>query len=998
MYIRIAASGDPACTYPGSCDDIQFSLKTTRGNPVPLSALEDIIFDGEEGTFRVGSATITKIPGSDCLFQVVVVDIGHLPSGWEIQLLNNTGEPLDIVWVVADNETDAAQPWLDVSSPLLDFNALGTILPEDSIPDTLTVINRGTGELRITGLEPSGDDFSLSGDVTIPANSCGVITLVFNAPSIPGTCDTTVGLSSNDSFAVMDATTKHNKEVVLEAYCGIVEILMVLDASGSMSLPAGGSAPEGSRWDRLVEAVSIFLDHLSIFSGGLGRIGIVLFPDPTDDNRHTEATSDPIHPSGPIGDIGDPLEEKTPSGRTPMGHGIETAFGQFRDDTSEQAYNNRWMVIMSDGAHNLDHPHPNVFCEAEDNPFQGQNIRVFAVAYGDAGDTIPWPPHQQMRDLAAASVGEDVDVDNFNYRAAGEHDEHALAHDFKEAIATLLALDLPEDPRGMLTSDRPEARHPVNILSYDTQAAFMVNWSSRDQERVAVQLLTPLCELITPGLAARDAHLQYYGHPSYVIYAVHRDFLRNASDPAHPRHGPWTLVVTGRGLEDGDQEAYTFNVVTRSNLKMRPRCDRPRYWAGDPITVSVRLLLNGKPIPDATVSMRVEAPGEAAQNWMARQKVSPKDFEKAEEQLKGRDVTALDIKTHAVLQQGHKFDPFARTRKIIMTDPSRQGVYSTTFTRTTVPGNYKFYITAVGQTPDRLLFRRERQIHQYLDVHPVADATFYHAGYRKIVDDHGESLQIDIRIWPRDPFNNVVLSPGEIHRRIVLNVEEAQSLGPLKDNLDGSYSAVFRCDVHARPAIDLKVNGHPVFDRQRLLPVARLHCADQVLEYKPGPISAGEGAAHDDPEAALGDATLKGDDDFVHLGLYGRLTLGVKDQAVCAGEGDDVVVFVRPSEDLCAYRVEALPVGSDTQWVALGTSPGVTRSFALGSAGIKAAKAIRIIDRGGRRASGPSGQGHGSGVAIQGMGFGKVGPLYEENDGCLAWPLTLIRRLIGSSR
>jgi hypothetical protein len=1018
LYIHIALSGEIACD-PNDLGDPDIKLKVyvrigttmVEGNLVvlgPSSGPENLYITKDSSLFDtnhlLGVATMTEISHPDRtfsnVFQVKISDINATAYGWidqwEIQILNTAPGAVRVVWVVAGNEVDAGQPWLDVSSEP-DFNAIGTILTGKSSSNTLTIANRGTGPLGITGLDfQPGDGYFSSSESfpkTIPASDCGDISVQFNAQTEPDTYEDNVSLVSNDSLAVSNPATLHNKQVALSATCVTLEIVMVLDASGSMALTPDGSALAANeadmRWGSLREAANQFLALLSDFSEGAGRIGIVRFPDINDPVRFSTPTSEVLLSSAPIVAPIDTIEEgSTPSGLTPMGHGIQTAFGEFQDETN----NRRWMVIMSDGAHNLGPPHPDDYSGTNGDSFQGNNIHVFAVAYGDAGEGGSWPPHEQMQRLAEAGFGDDD-----QYWVAGENDVDSLSEGFRAAIVTGLALGSITDPLGVLTPGRPELRHSVNILPYDTQVTFVVNWSRHDQERVDVRLLTPLCEMITPDLAAHEAKIQYHGNSRYAIYTFQQDYLRNASDPERPRYGPWTLVVTGNGLEEDDREAYTYEVITRSDLKMRPRFDQRRYWAGDPVTVSVRLLLNGKPIPDATVSMHVEAPGEAAQNWMARQKVSPKEFKRAKEQLEGKDVTALDIKAFAVLQQGQKFEPSARNQKVIMTDPSRQGVYSATFTRTTVPGNYKFHITAVGQTPDCLLFNRERQVHQFLDVRPEAGATFYHADCRKIVDDNKESLQTHIRVWPRDRSNNVVLSPGDIHGRIVLTVEDGKLIDPLKDNLDGSYSAVFRCDVDAQPSIGLKVYGHQVFDKQKLLPVAGLHYADQVLEYKPGRTAQGEDVPHDDPEAALGDATLK-DDEFVHLGINGSLTLGIKDQAVYAGKGDDVAVFVQPAEDRCDYRVEVLPMGPGAQWTVLGTSPGVTRAFGLGAAGIRAVKAIRVVDRSDCREPGASGRVHGAGVAVRGMGFGKVGPLFEKNDGCLAWPLALIRKLTGSDR
>lgn len=230
MYIRIAVSGIPTCTFPNSCYGIQFSLKTWNGNPVTLSASEQPIFDDELDNVRVGPASITR---NGCLFQIFVRDIGNVPSGWKIQILNNTGEPLEIVWVVADNVTDAAQRWLDVSSP----QQLGQIPIGENDSDglSLTIANRGTRQLEITGPESSGD-FSFTIPVIIEPGSCKDMAVQFKGSMDQGTHEETVQIESDDSLAVSDPNTKHNKQVVLKVTCS--------NASTTLAAPTLRIAPD----------------------------------------------------------------------------------------------------------------------------------------------------------------------------------------------------------------------------------------------------------------------------------------------------------------------------------------------------------------------------------------------------------------------------------------------------------------------------------------------------------------------------------------------------------------------------------------------------------------------------------------------------------------------------------------------------------------------------------------------------------------------------------
>ena len=79
----------------------------------------------------------------------------------------------------------------------------------------------------------------------------------------------------------------------------------------------------------------------------------------------------------------------------------------------------------------------------------------------------------------------------------------------------------------------------------------------------------------------------------------------------------------------------------------------------------------------------------------------------------------------------------------------------------------------------------------------------------------------------------------------------------------------------------------------------RLHYVDEVLEFTE--VQAEPGAnRHRIPEAALGDFLRKNREEFVALGGYGSLTIGIRGHLIVAQKqrGDDVIVFVLPSEEL----------------------------------------------------------------------------------------------------
>ena len=305
--------------------------------------------------------------------------------------------------------------------------------------------------------------------------------------------------------------------------------------------------------------------------------------------------------------------------------------------------------------------------------------------------------HTLLNTIATESDGQFLD--------AGVDDAGlALKKQFRAAITAGLSLDPTTDPGGVLTPDALEVRRPVTITPYDTRVAFVVNWKTFDERRVDVTLQTPTCEVITPGSAQSDPNIFYSDHPTYAIYVFNHDYLRNAGNPSNPRYGTWTLIITGNGLA-ASSEPYDYEVITDSRLKLTLTTDRETYSAGDPISLSAALTLDGKGITYAAVTLQLDAPGQSSDNWLAWNQVTDQEYRRAAENLSREDVTTIGIKSFALRLKNVSFNPSRQPSTIQMIDAANQGVYTTRVNQTSTPGTYEFYVTAVGQTEEGVAFR-----------------------------------------------------------------------------------------------------------------------------------------------------------------------------------------------------------------------------------------------------------------------------------------------------
>ncbi len=991
MYIRLVMLGG-SCA-PSAAPDPTVTLIAGGGTPVALTSVFQGIFTPSD---EVANARIVAETNDVFLVELAVLIPG---SSWEIEITNNDASARDFTWVVADDEPDASQPWIHVQDILdLDSVLAGlTLTGQTSDPATVEVANLGTGDLTISDAAGviGATDFELTSvPGAISPNACDNLQIVFNGPAAAGQRNGTYTVGSNDTTGISGAT--HNQQIALSASSGQLEVMLLLDTSGSMAfMPDGSSAvadPNEARWGRLKGAAKQFLDLLGTMGAGQGRFGIAMFPDITGfpgvcpapvpsaadfvtarDITLVETDAAKTALDGHTPELSCPA---TPTvlgtGGTPMGMGIgrvmgttTTGFGYFDDDSAAVSFNERFMVLMSDGANNSRPPDPEHFYDGTHPSFVDKEIEVLAIAYGDPAMTTFEVNHALLNDLATQSLGQFFD--------AGTDDAGlSLKKDFRSAITASLALDTTTAPGGVIAAGS-EVRRTVTVTPYDSTVAFIVNWGTFAANRLGVSVLTPGCELITPESAAVDPDIVFAGHPTYKMFVFNDDYLSNADDSDNPRYGEWTLIISGPpSIEPAasDSEIYDYEVLTKSRLRLTLATDQASHYAGDPIKLTARLSLDGLGIPGAATAVEISSPGQAASNFLAFNAVTREQFAVAEAAADSQDTTSLGVKAGALKAKGLKFQGLEQVTTVQMDDETGQGIYTATIAGTSVPGTYELYVTATGQTVDGVDFRREKRLDVRVGVRPTPEFTLVDVQYRQIVEGEQTFQVADVRFWPRDRFGNAFLTDPAIDSGIDLTVKNGELIGAIDDHLvDGSYSRSIRYSADAEPVIGFTIGGESLIPSLDLVPVQDLDFVDRVLGFELGGEAEPGANQHRTPEAALGDVAQKPTDQFVSLGAYGALDIGVARRTVVARGDDDVTVFVRGDQDQRSYVVEARDVCRPERWVELGRSDGVTQSFSLGQAGLDSASAIRVRDTSGRTRDADLAAIDTPGVSLRGVGF-----------------------------
>ncbi|MFN2497148.1 MAG: hypothetical protein ABR608_14805 [Pseudonocardiaceae bacterium] len=975
MFIRVSMFG-------GASPPTLFVMAGT-GDPVPAGPLTKEVYRTPGTTSYVGDVQLVSEANN-----VYLIRMGFdqdTAESWQLGIKNNDGAlSRDFTWVVGQSIAETARPWIVVAPATLPYHSL----VNQSIDQSVQVSNKGTGVLNITAVTPAlpaGLAVGTALPLAIQPSGTAPLVVTFTAPATPpppnGVIAATTSLTASPADTTAGPSAGHNQQLSLTATTQRLEVVLLLDASGSMSWdPLGTPLPAGapnSRWGELVSAANQFLDLLAHFGQNRGRFGIARFP-----------ASDPLNPSTfdivPMTDIPTvagmaaaqtAVAAVLPAGGTPMGDGLHRVLGPtsyFGTDPLSVNANRRWLILMSDGAHNsgthspLEFIAPPVGTAPAGTSLIEKKVDLFAVAYGIDGHTDV--NHVLMKQLSDGSLdgGQVRNVDQEGTTAS------TLAVALRDAIKSgLTPASAPLDPSAVfLIGRQSEALHEVVLTRYDTRAAFVLSWNTPDPKRLRLELLTPNCELITPENAGQGEFKQvtFRGGNRSQMYLIEPGFLGQpgpevdspdltaapdaTSDAAggggfaRPRHGTWTFVITspGGGPDIGavptgggvDLENYVYDVIVDSTLRLEVGQDRATYFAGDPITISARLTAAGRPVTGASVSLSTTTPAQSAANQLATLHVPAEALKRAEEILAGQDSTPILVKQLAAQLAGLVLDGDRRQVSLPMSDPDGTGVYRATFAATSVPEHYTFYVTATGVTDDGVSFRREGKQETFVLVRPDPEHSLLDLRQTK-------PGLAEVTVIPRDRFGNVLLVDPVATGGFGL-VGRGARLGGLTSRLDGTYTGSVTFDPNITPIIGFRFNGQDVIKPKPLPPVGDLHYPDQVITFEPGRLK--EANQHLDPKAVLGSVIGKPAGTFVSLGGGGNLAVRF-DRLVILAHGDDITVFVQPDADLRSYRVEAYSV-EHRRWVSLGDSVGVTQAFSLRLARLKFTPSVRITDTSGR--------------------------------------------------
>jgi len=963
VHLRIAFLGDPnvGASPPSSLANTKVALVPSREIGAEGLVVDDSILPINSDWLTVGNTTHTKtVPGAYAVFHGSALD-GLYGNIMPLTLTVSESAPADAVnatwflviksdihlWVtfavsedLSDTAEDVKLPWIHVPAANATVELTGgpfspgsTTSPAGGVSG---VCNFGPGDLVIAASTTSPSDLTDSVHVLpatiVPAGSSSV-QLGYTAQS--GLSGLLVDLESNDPTSPAHLVGGfHNARISVHAettFVGIADTVLVLDASGSMGLrPDGwghgnelGATPAARRrWDNLVTAA----DHLAFGytsflmdeAGGVGRLGVAVFPDVLGKATPGWATrAAPLVPSATVSEaLRDEIHAQLLAagsaiegvGLTPMGDGIGVGMGT--TDTSTGMFeplgeaHRRWMVLMTDGAHNAGTVHPNQFYLPDSvGDFIPKQVRLYAIGYTTAaGGTAV----SLLQDLAANAF-ESPGTNESQYVSAPvtNNFEKDLTDTFLDAMAASIGLTPSYDPAGTLSANSPVAIHEFHLSPYDTGVGIFVDWHSRDAERIHLTLISPRRERFEQRELEQRKEFQFRALSSSSHAYISRAAL--AGDENGSRYGSWKLELRLRAQVERKEpaaiEPYKFSIFNRSGLRLLGGATQKRWATGRPIELVMRLQAHGSPVSGARMVANVDAPSADFGSLLAGATVEPQVFERMlGEQKRGDQLGPWALKAQAIaLGQGPI--QVSRARRELVFHEGPPGEYRAKLLHTGCGGVYTTHVVATGDA-DGIPYRRERAVVVNVEAFPDPKQTI--VTYSLEARGH-----LTVHVRPRDANGNPVIFEPSVSPLLEIEVGDAKPVSDVVNQLDGTYTRTFVV-TGGRPEVIVIYDGE-VIVRPRPLPDPRtLRWMERVVAYGPHCL--------DDPKKALG--PVKGlDDPTVQVAAGASLELAAAGRHLFATH---LAVFTDRSSTQ-PYRVYAKFNGK--RLVLLGVGHGPTELF-----------------------------------------------------------------------
>ena len=646
------------------------------------------------------------------------------------------------------------------------------------------VIVAGAGNSVIIDYTP----FSLFADPTNLCNGSGgkQVNMIFNGPSVTAYRITTYTAAAPSTASTLNCSTgtkrvsAHQATITDSAgnptaipFKGRhpLDMILVLDESGSMSLSAG----TGSRWTVLTHAVTTLVDlwknmdapmagSAKEYSGD--RIGLVFFT--TNATAHTFSGGTFFRTRGtpvathPWEAVVSAMAGHGPSDMTAIGKGINLAIDKHDDEPPQ---NDAVFVVMTDGVQNID---PEIVTSP-----MGTTIQALAPSVG--ATPVPLHQHGIPMQTIVFGTGPTTNADLLSLvsqQTAGSSvltaTSAGMVDGFMDAMIKSLkggTFSLAHREKGTINSPAGTTT-TIHVDASVERIGFVLSWE-------AAQTQSPLMlEVFHPGSSVAVIPTLETTRPnSYVgVYDV----------PATAA-GSWTVRLRKRSAYAGNVPYNLSSIFREGRLGYQIDFRRRDTGTGDAMTVEAIVSWDGKPLdglPANAIEARIRRPNEGMGNILHGTNVD----------IPGSPPGAPDPddpymrKVNHLIATGNLLDRVEPADKgTIFLAGQGNGVYSGTFADTSVPGQYTVDVKFDWVDARTAKIVRREHLERQVKVNADPDET-------QITSTPGSTPGTYlVSVTPRDRFGNY-LGPGGAKRLQLQVAPPAMVAGPPVDpNQTGTY-------------------------------------------------------------------------------------------------------------------------------------------------------------------------------------------------------------------
>lgn len=723
----------------------------------------------------------------------------------------------------------------------LSFGGVHINLADEYLPDEMFQFrNVGTKTLTITAANPS----------TMPSSAYNVE----NYPSPPLTVLPMAGFSRRVTCkpttpgAIPDVNITLTTDAPTVGTAGALALNLVnsrgirlnsailFDLSGSMLQDKNG-LPNSSPWEAAPDQQKVYLARLAaleladLYALILpdARLGLYTYPNLNGDCPSSQEIISLNEIKNNLQSFKNRLDAglanpglikpQSAYAQTPMAEGIARVYNVLPRGQADQRHA---VFHFGDGQHNCDSSGAKKTPADwyNDSSFRTAGIPFFTIPYGAVG--AGWL--QTFASLAQRTNGTMFPADIT--------DDLELQKEFKKALGKALDLETLKDPKAQVTAGSTKS-HAVCVTASSQQLVFTVHWGVRNPNALTVTVETPDHQLLTPAAAAGSKHVSYVSGLNYAAYVVRGDYLRGGNGS-----GQWRLHVRGNITTP-----YLYQVYAQDTMKARATFDLK--YIGELARLAVQV--DGYP-PLMAVQAKVSynIPTASMNTFLATTSVEPKLILEAPKELAGRPLSLAERKIYALTRFMKKPLPLERRdiEELVLPgapSPARLGavelikpanaavkvaappaplVMQTALKETAFDGLYAVNIAIAGQTLWGECFEREFNIAKWADILLTKDLlrralTWQEVRVTPFFDPKlAETLKSpvptgmvrkSIVFTPRDAAGNY-FGIGRA-AEIGLTVQNAKVLGPMVDNLDGSYIQVVEYKQGEVPNVAVTVGG-----------------------------------------------------------------------------------------------------------------------------------------------------------------------------------------------